>query len=340
MCCSGRRTSTFRAIGITICLLATAVVVIGDDKEKDPIREKLFAAKVAYDREMRLFRTQTKEWFDKREEAARRAGDKKELDQVKEERQHYEDNGELPRSAPTALVLKRTRAKKSLESAYIEAIKAYTKAGKDELASAIEKEWESFTQGTPLPDSAIDLLALVNPKTHSLAGDWKKNKNELVGAGTDKIARLQFPYEPGEEYDIEVKCKRVEGGDSLCLGLVVEGRQVLAAFDAWSERNFRTGLDLVDGKGVEDNLTTIKGQLLKSNQSYTLLCSVRKGQVNMSINGKEIVSLKGEGSRFSLQNGFAPPNEKALFVMVGLKTAFQIDALVVKPVTGKGNILK
>src|SRR5579883_3561153 len=130
---------------LAIGLLVTAVgMTAGEDK--DPIKEKLFGAKVAYDKEMRQFRKQVEEWFDKREEAARKSGDKKALDQVKEERKHYEDDGELPKSTPATIAQRQSRAKKALESAYTEAIKAYTKAGKDELASAVEKEWESIRQ--------------------------------------------------------------------------------------------------------------------------------------------------------------------------------------------------
>jgi len=60
---------------IVVLLLGVACAAAGD--EKDPVKDKLFAAKVAYDKEMSAFRKAADEWLDTREEAARKAGDKK-----------------------------------------------------------------------------------------------------------------------------------------------------------------------------------------------------------------------------------------------------------------------
>src|SRR5262249_42486551 len=128
----------FRSINVVVCLLGIAVATWGDDKDKDPIREKLFAAKVAYEKEMSRVRMQVDDWFDKREEAARKKGDKKALDQAKADRKTFEEDGELPKTGASTLVLKRERAKKAMETAYSDAVKAYTKAKKDDEAAAVE----------------------------------------------------------------------------------------------------------------------------------------------------------------------------------------------------------
>lgn len=123
-------------------LLGTTCAAFAEDK--DPIKEKLFTAKVAYDKEMRQVRKQIDDWFDKREEAARKVGDKQVLAQLKEERKVYEENGELPKSLPTVLQQKQFQAKRKLDAAYAEAAKEYIKAKRDDLASAVEKERSKF----------------------------------------------------------------------------------------------------------------------------------------------------------------------------------------------------
>src|SRR6266545_6647356 len=99
----------------TIVALLLSVACAAADDGKDPVKEKLFAAKVAYDKEMAAYRAAVGEWLDKREEAARKAGDKKLVDQVKAERKAFDEDGELPKGAPTALKLRPAAARKALE---------------------------------------------------------------------------------------------------------------------------------------------------------------------------------------------------------------------------------
>ena len=70
--------------------------------DADAVKEKLFQAKKAYDGETQKFRAAVAELLDKREEDARKAGNKKLVDQVKGEREKFEKGGELPASVPPA----------------------------------------------------------------------------------------------------------------------------------------------------------------------------------------------------------------------------------------------
>jgi len=148
-------------------------VAAGAD-DKDPVKEKLFAAKVAYDKEMAAYRAAVGEWLDKREEAARKAGDKKLVDQVKAERKAFDEDGELPKGAPAALKLRPAAARKALEGGYAEAVKAYTKAKKDDEAAAVEKELESFRKESE------------NRFRAALVGTWKVTVGDYKGEWTFK----------------------------------------------------------------------------------------------------------------------------------------------------------
>ncbi len=126
-----------RVAVVLVGFVASACAAWADDK--DPVKEKLFAAKVAYDKELREYRKQAEEWFDKQEDAARNDGNKKLVDQIKVDRKVFDEDGELPRSAPAVLKQRPGAARKTLETAYGEAIKAYTRDKKDDEAAAVEK---------------------------------------------------------------------------------------------------------------------------------------------------------------------------------------------------------
>jgi hypothetical protein len=318
-----RRTVAF------VVLVGSTCAAFAD--EKDPVKEKLFKAKVAYDAEMAQFRKSAGDWFDKREEAARKAGDKKALDQIKDERKAFDEASALPQTAPAAIKQKHEKATKALETAYAEAVKTYTKAKKDTEAAAVEEAWKAFVSG-----NEVDLLALVDPKGHAIAGEWKKSGKALVGTSG---SRLQLRYEPGEEYDIEVICRRTAGDDCFAVGLVAGERQVLAVIDSWHTLGFLAGLEFVDRKDVRDNVTTVKGQLFKDDKNHTITCSVRAEKIVTQVDGKVVFEFKGEFTRLSA-DGYNIPNKKALFFHIGPNASFQIDRIVVRPVKGKGTILK
>ena len=320
-----------RRVVAFVVLVGSVCAVCAEDK--DPVLEKLFKAKETYDSEIQQFRKQAKDWFDKREDAARRAGDKKALDQIKDERKAYDETGALPQTVPAAIKQKHDRATKALETAYADAVKAYTKAKKDKEAAAVEEAWNAFVSG-----NAVDLLALVDPKVHAFAGTWKKSGTALVGTSG---GRLQLQYEPGAEYDVEVTCKRTAGDDALGVGLVVGDRQVVAALDSWNTLGYLAGLEFVDQKEVRDNVTTVKGQLFKDDKSHTITCSVRAEKVAVQMDGKLVFEFKGEFTRLSA-DGYGAPNKKALFLHIGPGggSSYQLDRVVVRPAKGKGKILK
>jgi len=124
-----------RRLIVIALLVGVACVAAGEDK--DPIKEKLFAAKVTYDKDMRQYRKQVEEWLDKREETARKAADKNALNQIKEDRKTFEESGEL--LVPSDLRTRLTKVRTQLEAAYTTAIKEYLIAKKDSEAAAVEK---------------------------------------------------------------------------------------------------------------------------------------------------------------------------------------------------------
>ncbi len=107
----------------------------------DKVAESLDKAKTKFEAEMQKARTTAGEYFDKKLKAAQEKGKKDLVDKVKDEQKAFEQHGILTTSAPQALQKTVKAQRAAIETAYTTAIKAYTKAKKDDLAAAIEKEW-------------------------------------------------------------------------------------------------------------------------------------------------------------------------------------------------------
>lgn len=319
-----RRTALF-----TVFAFACVTLAVDDP---DPVRDRLVAAKTAYDAEIVMYKKQVVEWLNRREDGARKAGDKKLLDQIRDDRKVYEEDGIPPKTLPAGIKQKPALARKVMDAAYASAVKEYTKAKRDAEAAAVEAAWKAFTG-----ENVVDLLALIDPKAHTVAGEWKREGKTLVGT---KSGRLLLPYEPGEEYDVEATVRRVAGADGFCIGVVAGGRQCIGVVDAWPMRGYVSGIELIDEKDASDNASTVKGQLLRGDKYHTVTCSVRAGKVAVLVDGKGACEFKGEFSRLSIFDALAVPNKKALFLHIGPDTTFQVNSLVVTPVRGKGTVVK
>ena len=129
---------TFFALG----LAAHSAPARADDAE--PIKEKLFQAKKAYDADVQKFRKAITDTLDKREDDARKAGNKKVVDQVKVERAAFEKSGELPTGIPTAIRDAGIAARAKLDKTYVTAVKDCLRMKLDEAADAIDKEHQEF----------------------------------------------------------------------------------------------------------------------------------------------------------------------------------------------------
>jgi hypothetical protein len=110
----------------------------------DMVKEKLFQAKKEFDAEAQKFKKAIADHLDKREEDARRKGNKKQVDQIKAERDAFEKTGESPQMVPNAIRDALTAARTKVDKAYTAAIKEYVRLKMDDAAGATEKEQQEF----------------------------------------------------------------------------------------------------------------------------------------------------------------------------------------------------
>jgi hypothetical protein len=128
---------------LALLLLAVGLCPARAD-DADAVKDKLFQAKKDYDAEVQKFKKAITEVLDKREEDARKAGNKKAVDQAKAEREAFEKTGELPAVYPAALSKQITTARTNLDKTYTAAVKEYLILKLDDAAGATEKEQREF----------------------------------------------------------------------------------------------------------------------------------------------------------------------------------------------------
>ena len=108
------------------------------------VQEKWEAAKHAYNLASEKYTKVLTEQLEKAEEAARKAGDKKALAQVKAEQKAFEKKGYPPASVPVAPRQDLLAARSKLDMAYTDAAKGYIRLKMDEKAEEMEKQQQEF----------------------------------------------------------------------------------------------------------------------------------------------------------------------------------------------------
>src|SRR5262249_12938145 len=165
---------------VTVCLtMATA-----DD---DPIRKTLDAAKRKYEQEVEKLNKDVAVWFDKRDEIARKDGNKKLVEQIKEDRQKFEDTRDFYRVSSANLKQRNSMLRAEIEAAYRQAIKDFIKAKKDDEAALLEKEFLELRLRITTPDEIEAMLVGIWRVVHFDAkgkevfrADWTFRKDGTV----------------------------------------------------------------------------------------------------------------------------------------------------------------
>lgn len=183
----------------------------------------------------------------------------------------------------------------------------------------------------------VDLLRLINPKQDSVVGIWQSSGGSLISPAEGVHAMVEIPYIPPEEYDLKVVIERKAGMSSFDLGLVAEGKQFLVVVEGWAE--VATGIDTLDGKSSNANETTVIGRFLAPSGRSTLVYSVRKSSLLLTVDGKKVIDWKGNFSRVALGGAYVPRNKNCLF-LGSFVSSFAFSEISLMPVSGNGKFLR
>jgi serine/threonine protein kinase len=186
----------------------------------------------------------------------------------------------------------------------------------------------------------VDLLAAIDPKLDFVAGDFALDGSGLLTPPRVLRARVMVPYTPPTEYDFTMVVERKEGVNSLNYGVIWGGKLISLVVDGKGPAiEDAAGMDFIGGRPFFDNETTTKGPFLSPGKRSTVVTSVRKGSLTMTIDGRVVFSWKGDPSRVAENPAIAVPNKAAMTVGC-YDSSFLISQLTVTPVSGQGTFLR
>jgi hypothetical protein len=160
-----------------------------------------------------------------------------------------------------------------------------------------EKRIKEVEAGQVAAVQVIDLLKLVDVEKDAVVGTWKLHGGTLV-SGNEKAARIEFPYQPGEEYDFRVEFARNTGAEAIFQFCAGGGHSFELAMDGWAGTIY--GVGLINGTAANSNATTHKGlHWIAGGQRYISVVKVRKGGVQTFLNGKLMSEYKTDFSDMS-----------------------------------------
>ncbi len=180
----------------------------------------------------------------------------------------------------------------------------------------------------PLKET-VDLLKLIDLRRDTINGAWKREGTSVVALPVP-MTRIMIPYSPPEEYSLTAVVERVEGVDSLGLGLVVGGSQCRVIIDA--TKSTFSGLDMVDGLRFDKNQTTLLGHFLPAGEPITVVCHIRRTGLQVLRNGQQFFAWSGDPKRLSNSPSAAVPDPTRLFV-TSHNTTMAIRKLELSPLS-------
>jgi eukaryotic-like serine/threonine-protein kinase len=185
--------------------------------------------------------------------------------------------------------------------------------------------------------SPVNLLALIEPRTHKITGDWLKTADgALLSLAKPGWSRLRVPYALPPEYQIEMDVERVGKGESTTLGLYfpVGDRQAHIAIDRLIEKDLRcTGLVGYNGLPVSHAPKAHRGQLLVTSQRARLSLTVRLDSIKLICDGSVVMDWKGDPKRLIRSLTWHLPDSNELFLGTGC--SYLIREMTLNPSTAE-----
>ena len=190
----------------------------------------------------------------------------------------------------------------------------------------------------------IDLLAQINVQRDVISGEWHANRDELLAAGmrSDNVSRLQLPYLPAEEYDYEIEFTPLHGSFRVGQIFSAGGHSIEWEMDSKRARqsNWASGFSRLDGLSAVESPESLKHDeaLLTNGQRYRSRVEVRSGSLRALLDDKELLTWRGDFSRFS---GPEPKDQLTDPLCLGLvvySRRVTFHKIMVREVTGRGKL--
>lgn len=216
-----------------------------------------------------------------------------------------------------------------------------TAAGIAKLQQALPNcsiEWDGAASSASVPTAApgrlVDLLALVDVKRDALAGEWTLETNSLKvkqAGSTSNVPRLQWPYQPPEEYDFEIEFTGGNGNGTVEQLLSAQSRSFAWVLNFALKDGVKAGFETLDGMNLVNrkDASIMRPNLLEPGKRYRSRVEVRKGKLRAFLDDELLVEWSGDFQRLdvlprnalrdTLHLGLAANDRGALFHTVTVR---------------------
>jgi S1-C subfamily serine protease/DNA-directed RNA polymerase subunit RPC12/RpoP len=230
----------------------------------------------------------------------------------------------------------------------------------------------ALVSGAAGPAEVVDLLRQVNPMRDSARGEWKFLGTYLMSP-RNEMGVLRFPQVPPAEYRLMMVVERMtslhprivrsskppkpsirirglpiaavpqptpeplppptpaESDERLDIVLCVDGHRVALVLDGF-QRTI-SGLELIDGKGIEVNGTAFHGEVLPRLRNVIVVCTVMPGSVDATADGRTVVHWTGPSDALGLEAGLAEAVGKNSLALVS-SAQFRVQRIELVPLDG------
>ncbi len=184
-----------------------------------------------------------------------------------------------------------------------------------------------------IPDSQVDILALVTPEKCWSEGVWTKH-GESLESPIHQAARLELPYITPDEYRMTAIVEPLDQPNTLILGQRVSGRRFHISLGYRTPGGVSNSIYAVDG----ENAGTVFGSHFTQNQFHEIVVTVLKDRINVAIDGQEVINWKGDLSRLTPSGYWTTPNNEQLLVG-SYRCRYRFHRLSIEPISGEGEVI-
>lgn len=185
----------------------------------------------------------------------------------------------------------------------------------------------------------IDLLPLVDVSRDAIKGKWSVKPEGLALDKPADFAVLELPYEPPEEYNLDVVFTPTTDGNNANIYLAAGGASFAWKLNAHGRNPPIYGFDLLDGK-----LMTARTEGIAQNPAGLVVgerCSttvhVRRGSITGFFKNQQIMKWTGDFRRLSMEDGSRLRNPRALGIG-SYKRGVIFHRVNVREMSGKGKV--